>query len=75
MGAGLERFREKARCFLAEHATTANDAAADDPRGDLALDRALAFQRVLHAVGLAGLSVSPTFGGRGLTSAYETSVA
>ena len=30
------------------------------------------FQRALHAAGLAGLSVSPAFGGHGLPAAYET---
>ena len=68
----LDRFRERARAFLAVHATAAAASSNDDPRGDLALDRALGFQRALHAAGLAGLSVSPAFGGHGLPTAYET---
>ena len=68
----LDRFRERARSFLALHARTAAAASTDDPRGDLALDRALAFQRALHTAGLAGLSVSPAYGGHGLAAAYET---
>ena len=68
----LDRFRERARCFLAAHATDGAAAATDDPRGDLALDRALGFQRALHAAGLAGLRVSPALGGHGLPIAYET---
>ena len=68
----LDRFRERARAFLAANVTTAAASSTDDPRGDLALDRALRFQRTLHAAGLAGLSVSPAFGGQGLPAAYET---
>ena len=68
----LDRFRERARCFLAAHATDGAAAATDDPRGDLALDRALGFQRALHAAGLAGLRVPPALGGHGLPTAYET---
>ncbi len=68
----LERFRERARCFLRGHATVAATPSSDDPRGDLVLDRALRFQRALHAAGLAGLSVSPVFGGHGLPAVYET---
>ncbi len=60
------------RCFLRLHAAVDPGSANDDPRGDLALDRALGFQRALHAAGLAGLSVPPAFGGRGLPAAYET---
>jgi alkylation response protein AidB-like acyl-CoA dehydrogenase len=66
----LERFRERARCFLSAHAR-APAPSNDDPRGDRALDRALDFQRALHAAGLAGLSVPPPFGGQGLPAAYE----
>ena len=72
MGDDLDRFRERARAFLGVHTTAAAVASTDDPRGDLALDRALGFQRALHAAGLAGLSVSPVFGGHGLPAAYET---
>ena len=72
MGDDLDRFRERARAFLGVHTTAAAVASTDDPRGDLALDRALGFQRALHAAGLAGLSVSPDFGGHGLPAAYET---
>ena len=68
----LDRFRGHARCFLRLHVTAEAGASNDDPRGDLALDRALGFQRALHAAGLAGLSVPPAFGGRGLPVAYET---
>jgi alkylation response protein AidB-like acyl-CoA dehydrogenase len=67
----LDRFRERARCFLRGHATAAARA-DDDPRGDLGLDHSLAFQQALHAAGLAGLSVHPAFGGRGLSRAHET---
>jgi alkylation response protein AidB-like acyl-CoA dehydrogenase len=67
----LDRFGEHARAFLAAHTTTPA-ASTHDPRGDLALDRALGFQRALHAAGLAGLSVPPAFGGHGLPAAYET---
>jgi alkylation response protein AidB-like acyl-CoA dehydrogenase len=72
MADDLERFRGRARSFLGAHTTSAAAASNDDPRGDLALDRALGFQRALSAAGLAGLSVSSTFGGRGLPTAYET---
>ena len=68
----LDRFRQRARCFLRTHTAEVAAASTDDPRGDLALDRALGFQRALHAAGLAGLSVSRTFGGHGLPAAYET---
>src|SRR4051812_46871621 len=68
----LDRFREHARCILRLHARAEPGSSNDDPRGDLALDRALTFQRALHAAGLAGLSVPPAFGGRGLPVAYET---
>jgi len=68
----LDRFRERARSFLALHANAAAAPSTDDPRGDLALDHALAFQQALHAAGLAGLSVSPEYGGQGLPAAYET---
>ncbi|MEO5898747.1 MAG: acyl-CoA dehydrogenase family protein [Ilumatobacteraceae bacterium] len=68
----LDRFRERARCFLRGHATVAATPSSDDPRGDLVLDRALGFQRALHAAGLAGLSVSPALGGHGLPAVYET---
>jgi len=67
----LEHVRERSRAFLAVHAVAPTTAANDDPRGDLALDRALAFQRAVHAAGLAGLSVSPAFGGHGLPAAAE----
>ena len=67
----LDRFRERARSFLTIHARPAATS-TDDPRGDLALDQALAFQRALHAAGLAGLSVSPAYGGHGLSAAHET---
>jgi alkylation response protein AidB-like acyl-CoA dehydrogenase len=68
----LDRFREQARCFLRLHAVGDAGTPTDDPRGDLALDGALCFQRALHAAGLAGLSVPPSFGGRGLPVSYET---
>jgi alkylation response protein AidB-like acyl-CoA dehydrogenase len=67
-----DRFRERARSFLALHTEAATAASTDDPNGDLALDRALGFQRALHAARLAGLSVSPAYGGQGLPAAYET---
>lgn len=72
MDGDLQRFRERARCFLRGHAAVAATPASDDPRGDLVLDRAFGFQRALHAAGLAGLSVSPAFGGHGLPAVYET---
>jgi alkylation response protein AidB-like acyl-CoA dehydrogenase len=68
----LDRFRERARSFLALHARAAAATSTDDPRGDLALDGALAFQRAVHTAGLAGLSVSSAYGGQGLAAAYET---
>ena len=67
----LDRFREHARCFLAVHAT-ASPGSHDDPRGDRELDQALRFQHALHAAGLAGLTVSPAFGGQGRPAAFET---
>jgi alkylation response protein AidB-like acyl-CoA dehydrogenase len=67
----LDRFRERARCFLRVHAVGDSGSSDDDPRGERALDRALAFQRALHAAGLAGPCVPATFGGRGLPAAYE----
>jgi len=68
----LDRFRQAARSFLAFHTIAGGDeAAADDPRGDRALDRALAFQRQAFAAGLAGLSVPAAYGGRGLDAAFE----
>ena len=69
-GAGdeVERFRERARCFLRVHAVADIDVACDAAR----LDRALRFQRALHGAGLAGLSVPAAFGGQGLPVAYET---
>ena len=72
MDEDLEHFRERVRCFLSVHATPAAAASTDDPRGDLALDRALAFQRALHAAHLAGLTVSPVCGGHGLPATFET---
>ncbi|MCU1503391.1 MAG: Dehydrogenase [Ilumatobacteraceae bacterium] len=68
----LDRFRARARCFLGVHALAAAASSNDDPRGDVALDRALGFQSALHVAGLAGLSVSRAFGGCGLPAAYET---
>ena len=68
----LDRFRERARCFLSIHATATPAAPNDDPRRDLALDRALDFQRALQAAGLAGLTVPAALGGHGLPAAYET---
>ena len=65
----LERLRVRARRFLRAHAIAGDTSADDDPRGDRALDRALGFQRALHAAGLAGLSVSPAVGGHGLPAA------
>ena len=63
--AELARFRLDARSFLAFHTVTGGDeVAADDPRGDRALDRALAFQRQAYAAGFAGLSVPTAYGGR-----------
>jgi len=70
MNDDLDRFREWARRFLSVHATS-SAASSDDPRGDLALDRALRFQRALHEAGLAGLSVSADFGGHGLPPSHE----
>jgi alkylation response protein AidB-like acyl-CoA dehydrogenase len=67
----LDRFREQARRFLERHAIADAGSPEDDPRGDLALDRALHFQRALYGAGLAGLSVPVAFGGRGLPVAYE----
>jgi len=67
----VERFRERARRFLCDHARPA-PGSNDDPRGDCALDRALGFQRALHAAGLAGLSVPTALGGHGLPTGYET---
>ncbi len=68
----LARFRVEARSFLAVHTVAGGDeVAADDPRGDRALDRALAFQRRLHEAGFAGLSVPTVYGGRGLDAAFE----
>ncbi len=68
----LDRFRERVRCFLRIHATATPAAPNDDPRRDLALDRALDFQRALQAAGLAGLTVPAALGGHGLPAAYET---
>jgi alkylation response protein AidB-like acyl-CoA dehydrogenase len=68
----LARFHLDARSFLAFHTVTGgDDVAADDPRGDRALDRALAFQRLAYAAGFAGLSVPTAYGGRGLDAAFE----
>ena len=53
------RVRHRVRSFLAVHTAAGAPPSADDPRGDRALDEALAFQRAVHAAGLAGLSVSP----------------
>ncbi len=71
MDADLESFRQRVCSFLAEHTTGGADFSPDDPRGDRALERALNFQRHLHAEGLAGLCVSPSYGGQGLADAYE----
>jgi alkylation response protein AidB-like acyl-CoA dehydrogenase len=68
----LDRFRHRARCFLRAHTSSEDATAFHDPRGDLALDRALGFQRALHAADLAGLSVASDFGGQGLPATYET---
>ncbi len=68
MGDEVERFRERARCFLRVHAVADIDVAGDAA----GLDRALRFQRALHGAGLAGLSVPAAFGGQGLPVAYET---
>ena len=68
----LACFRRAARSFLAACAVTGgDDIAADDPRGDRALDRALSFQRQLHAAGFAGLCVPTVYGGRGLDAEFE----
>jgi alkylation response protein AidB-like acyl-CoA dehydrogenase len=67
----LEAFRQRVRSFLAVHATGNADVGQNDPRGDRALDSALRFQRALYAAGLAGLVVSPSYGGQGLPHAYE----
>lgn len=67
----LVEFREDARRFLRVHAVEEPGPPPDDPRGDLALDRALDFQRALHAAGLAGLSIPTELGGRGLPVVYE----
>src|SRR3954453_15661146 len=72
MDGDINRFREPPRCFLRAHARVVADAAVDDPRGELALDRALDFQQQLFAAGLAGLAGSPAFGGQGLPAAFET---
>jgi alkylation response protein AidB-like acyl-CoA dehydrogenase len=68
----LDEFRRRARSFLAFHTVGGAPPSPDDPRGDRALDQALAFQRALHAAGLAGLSVSPVYGGQGLPACYES---
>lgn len=68
----LDRFREHARCFLRREALADTAPPVDDPRRDGALDRALAFQRALHAAGLAGLTVPVEHGGRGLPIEFET---
>ncbi len=72
MQAELTEFRRRVRPFLTEHAVGGADVAPDDPRGDRALDRALEFQRALHAAGLAGLSVPCAYGGHGLADAHES---
>ncbi len=71
MEAELQEFRTQVRAFLACHANGRADVAADDPRGDRALDQALTFQRALHAAGLAGLNVPCCCGGQGLPDTYE----
>jgi alkylation response protein AidB-like acyl-CoA dehydrogenase len=67
----LESFRRQARSFLACHTDAEPEAPHDDPRGDRALDRALTFQQAVYAAGLAGLSIPPAYGGRGLPAEYE----
>src|SRR3954453_12344699 len=71
MNDDLDRFRERAPRFLSVPAP-GSTASSDDPRGDLALDRALRFQRARYDAGLAGLSVAADLGGHGLPPGYET---
>jgi alkylation response protein AidB-like acyl-CoA dehydrogenase len=70
-GIDVSAFRERARAFLVKNAIGGGDAAADDPRGDRALDDAVAFQRALYRAGLAGLSVPTAYGGHELPLEYE----
>ena len=67
----LHGFRVRVRTFLDTHAHGRADVAADDPRRDRALEQAVAFQRALHAAGLAGLTVPRCCGGQGLPPVYE----
>jgi alkylation response protein AidB-like acyl-CoA dehydrogenase len=67
----MDLFRARCRRFLKIHATGNPEPGRRDPRGDLAMDRARAFQRALFEAGLAGLTVPVDLGGQGLGPEYE----
>ncbi len=65
-----ERFRQRCREFLHEHATGISYE-GPDPRGDRSLAAAKRFQKALAEAGLAGLTYPTEYGGQGLAKAHE----
>jgi alkylation response protein AidB-like acyl-CoA dehydrogenase len=66
----LAAFRERCAAFLDEHAT-GEGLDAEDPRGDIGVNIAKAFQKKVFDAGLAGATIDARYGGMGLDSAHE----
>ena len=74
-GGDLDAFRARCKAFLDEHATAEPGIGQLDPRGDLALAGAKAFQAKLADAGLAGLGYPVEYGGQGLDDSLRRDLA
>ena len=68
--ADLAEFRSQCRAFLDQHAT-GEGLTTYDPRGDIGVAVAKAFQRKVYDAGLAGITLEKRYGGLGLDTAHE----